>query len=89
MNTQLMQDYWMAHPPAMPVAILDLEAPSAADDPYADLKTGFEAAKALVAAAAVAEGATDGGATAVFTAYHATLVAPFCFAATRTFFANY
>jgi len=41
-----------------------------------------------VAAAAVAQGATDGGARAVAEAYHATLVAPFCFAAVKSFFAN-
>jgi len=39
-----------------------------------------------VAAAAVIQGATDGGATAVFEAYHATLVAPFCLAAVRSYF---
>jgi len=58
------------------------------NDPYGDLKQGFEAAKALVAANAVAQGATDGGAFAVAEAYHATLVAPFCFTAVRSFFAN-
>jgi hypothetical protein len=42
----------------------------------------------LVAASAIAQGATDGGALAVAEAYHATLVAPFCFAAVKTFFAN-
>ena len=90
MNTQLMQSYWATHAPATAsIGVLDLEAPIAADDPYADLKTGFEAAKALVAADAIAHGATDGGATAVFTDYHATLVAPFCFAATQIFFARY
>ena len=43
---------------------------------------------ALVAANAVAQGATDGGALAVAEAYHTILVAPFCFAAVKTFFAN-
>ena len=59
-----------------------------ANDPYANLKQGFEAAKALVAANAVAQGATDGGALAVEEAYHALLVAPFCFTAAKTFFGN-
>jgi len=43
-------------------------------------------AKALVAASAIAQGATDGGALAVDEAYHATLVAPFCFAAVKSYF---
>jgi Prolyl oligopeptidase family len=89
LNTQLMLNYWAAHRPATPVGVLDLEAPIAANDPYGDLKTGFEAAKALIQAQAVVQGATDNGATAVFTAYHATLVAPFCVAAAKRFFANY
>jgi hypothetical protein len=88
-NTQLMQDYWTAHASSSaPIGVLDLEAAVVANDPYANLKNDFELAKALVAANAVAQGATDGGALAVAEAYHATLVAPFCFAATKSFFAN-
>jgi hypothetical protein len=68
--------------------VLDLEAAAVANDPYAKLKQDFEIAKALVAANAVSQGATDRGAFAVAEAYHATLVAPFCFAAARSFFAN-
>jgi alpha/beta superfamily hydrolase len=88
-NTQLMQNYWasQAQPPAS-LSVLDLEAAVAANDPYGNLKNDFEIAKALVAADAVAQGATDGGALAVAEAYHATLVAPFCFAAVKTFFDN-
>jgi hypothetical protein len=89
-NTQLMQGYWTAHAPASAsIGVLDLESAVAANDPYASLKQDFELAKAAVAAAAVAQGASDGGGSAVATAYHATLVAPFCFAASRAFFANY
>lgn len=88
-NTRLMQQYWLAHPPPATVGVLDLEAPAAAGDPYANLKSDFALAKDLVAANAVAAGATDGGALAVAEAYHATLVAPFCFAATRAFFAGF
>jgi hypothetical protein len=89
-NTQLMQAYWTAHAPASAsIGVLDLESAVTANDPYASLKQDFELAKAAVAAAAVAQGASDGGASAVATDYHATLVAPFCFAATRSFFANY
>jgi len=51
------------------------------------LKQDFEIAKALVAANAVSQGATDGGALAVAEAYHAMLVAPVCFAAVKSFFA--
>jgi len=89
LNTQLMQKYWASHAPASePITVLDLESAATVNDPYASLKTGFEVAKALVAADAVAQGATDGGALAVAAAYHATLVAPFCFTAVRSFFAN-
>jgi len=89
-NTQLMQGYWAANAPASAsIGVLDLESAVAANDPYATLKQGFELAKQALAAAAVAQGASDGGASAVATAYHATLVAPFCFAASRSFFANY
>jgi hypothetical protein len=42
----------------------------------------------LADANAVAQGATDGGAFAVAEAYHAALVAPFCAAAVKSFFAS-
>jgi hypothetical protein len=89
LNTALMQGYWASHAPASAsIGVLDLESAATANDPYANLKLGFEAAKALVAANAVAQGATDGGAFAVAEAYHATLVAPFCFTAVRSFIAK-
>ncbi len=89
-NTQLMQGYWAAHAPASAsIGVLDLESAAGANDPYASLKQDFKLAKDAVAVAAVAQGASDGGVSAVATAYHATLVAPFCLAATRSFFANY
>ena len=88
-NTALMQNYWGSNAPASaPINVLDLEAAATGNDPYATLKSDFAIAKAAVAAQAVLQGATDGGALAVDEAYHATLVAPFCFAAVRTFFAN-
>lgn len=88
LNTELMQNYWTSQsPPSAPVSVLDLESAPTADDPYASLKQGFKLAKAAVAAQAVANGATDGGAAAVFEAYHVTLVAPFCVAAARSFIA--
>jgi hypothetical protein len=88
-NTALMQSYWAARaPPTAPIGVLDLESAATSNDPYAGLKQDFQIAKALVAANAVAQGATDGGALAVAEAYHATLVAPICFAAVKSFFAN-
>jgi pimeloyl-ACP methyl ester carboxylesterase len=87
LNTALMQHYWASQAPAAPVSVLDLESTPSADDPYASLERGFQIAKAAVAAQAVANGATDGGAAAVFEAYHVTLVAPFCVAAARSFIA--
>jgi len=88
-NAQLMQGFWASQaPPPASLSVLDLESAVSADDPYGTLKNDFELAKQLVAADAVAQGATDGGALAVAEAYHATLVAPFCFTAARSFFAN-
>jgi prolyl oligopeptidase family protein len=89
LNTQLMQSYWAAHAPASaPISVLDLESAASANDPYAGLKKDFSVAKALVAATAVAQGATDGGELAVADVYHTVLVAPFCFAAAKTFLDN-
>ena len=89
-NTQLMQSYWAAHASsAASTGVLDLESSPSANDPYGSLKQGFAVAKALVAADAIAQGATDGGARAVFEAYHVTLVGPFCFTAARSFFASH
>jgi poly(3-hydroxybutyrate) depolymerase len=88
-NTALMQSYWAAHaPPAAAISVLDLEAAPANNDPYAGLKQDFAIAKDLVAASAIAQGAADGGKLAVAQAYHTSLVAPFCFAAVKSFFAN-
>jgi predicted esterase len=87
LNTDLMQRYWASQAPSAPVTVLDLESTPSANDPYASLQHGFQVAKAAVAAQAVANGATDGGAAAVFEAYHVTLVAPFCVAAARSFVA--
>ena len=87
LNTQLMQGYWAAHAPAAAsISVLDLESAASASDPYATAKKDFGLAKQAIAANAVLHGATDGGAAAVAGAYHATLVAPFCFAAVKSFF---
>lgn len=84
-NTQFMQNYWQANN-APALKVLDVDGSISLNDPDASLKAGFAAAKAAVAANAVAAGATDNGTAAVFEAYHTTLVAPFCLAAVRSFF---
>ena len=87
LNTQLMQGYWALVPPSSaPITVLDIDSSASGSDPYDDLKSKFALAKDLVAAAAIAGGATDGGAAAVLEAYHTTLVAPFCLAAASKFF---
>lgn len=89
LNTQLMQAYWTAQAvPATLVTVLDLEAAAVTADPYATPKALFSISKQLWAAAAVAQGATDGGAAAVSDAYHSTLVPPYCLTAVRSFFAS-
>ncbi|MCJ7452228.1 MAG: prolyl oligopeptidase family serine peptidase [Steroidobacteraceae bacterium] len=88
-NSQLMEGYWATHAPASPpVTMLDLDSSASGGDAYADLKSRFALAKQIAAAAAVAQGATDGGDAAVADAYHAGLLPPFCVAAVRTFFAS-
>jgi hypothetical protein len=89
LNTRLMQNYWTTNPPPAPVSVLDIDSPVAANDPYASFKKDFQLAKDAVIAAAVAGGATDGGASAVLNAYHAGLVPPFCLAAAKHFFDGY
>lgn len=87
LNTQLMQAYWAAYAPAgTPVSVLDLDSSTPSTGVNGTLQSDFQLAKQAVAAAAVLQGATDGGTAAVFEAYHATLVAPFCLAAVINFF---
>jgi hypothetical protein len=85
-DTQLMQDYWTANSPTSVFTVLDVDSAPTANDPYADEKTGFAAAEALVRADAIANGATDGGELAVLDDYHARLVPPFCLSAAKSFF---
>ena len=89
MNTELMAAYWAANGATAPIRVLDVDGAVSLDDPDAAIKLGFNAAKAAVAAAAIAEGATDDGYAAVAEAYHTTLVAPFCLAAVRSFFRDF
>ena len=88
-NADLMQRYWAANAPASArLGVLDLDSAASSNDPYANLKQEFAIAKDVIAASAIAQGATDGGKLAVAEAYHTLLVAPFCFAAVKVFFAN-
>jgi len=86
LNAQLEQAYWTKQTAAAPSTLLDLDSAASSGDPYATLKTEFEAAKAVIAADAIAQGATDDGYAAVETAYHSTLVPPFCLSAVKSFF---
>jgi alpha/beta superfamily hydrolase len=85
-NTQLMQAFWTVNVPAGAISVLDIDSAIMSGDPFSDLKTKFGIAKDAVRAAAVLGGATDGGDKAVLDAYHATLVAPFCVTAVKSFF---
>src|SRR6202165_3312010 len=70
-NTQLMQAYWAANAPAAtPITILDLDSSTPSSGANGSLQADFQAAKQAVALAAVSQGATDGGASAVFEHYH-------------------
>ncbi len=86
LNTTLMQHYWASHPPATAPVVLDVDSAASSGDPYASLKSGFAAAKATLRANAILAGATDNGDAAVFSAYHAGLVPPFCLSAVKAFF---
>ncbi len=86
LNTQSMQDYWAASAPSAPVTVLNVDAAPTNGDPYAGIKTGFQVAKDLLRTDAVVGGASDGGDAAVFGAYHAALVPPFCLSAVKSFF---
>ena len=88
-NTQLMQSYWSTNSPSTTsYRVLDIDAGALTGGPDLALTTAFASAKAAVAAGAIANGATDGGAVAVLEAYHAELVAPFCAGAAELFFSS-
>ncbi len=90
LNAELMQHYWMTQGAAVPlISVLNLEAAAMAGDLYTRERAEFAIAKQLVVATAIAQGATDGGQRALIEAYHATLIAPPCMAAVRSFFANH
>lgn len=93
-NTQLMQGFWSAPSPAALapdlLTVLNVDSsPTSVTDPFAAAKVGFGRAKTSTATAAIAAGASDGGASAVTQAYHGSLVPPFCNAAARGFFQQF
>lgn len=79
-STQVTAGFFTARGvPASALTVLDLAAPTFAGDPFAAARAGFAQSVAATAAG-------PGGATAVVTSYHGTLVPPFCSAAARGFF---
>ncbi len=89
LNTQLMQNYWTnVNPPtgAGTFTVLDVDSAATSGDPYAAVKNGFAAAKALVS---VSAGGGSAGDRAVLQDYHAGLVPPFCLSAVKSFFDAY
>ncbi len=85
-NTQLEQAYWAAQHAAPSPAVLDLDSAATSGDPYASVKSQFALAKDAIAANAILQGATDNGYAAVETAYHSTLLPPFCLSAVKSLF---
>ncbi len=85
-NSELMQGYWAANAPASQVTFLNVDSPPTEGSPYQDLQERFARTKDLVSAAAVLEGAQDGGRAAVLDDYHDVLVPAYCIQATRSFF---
>ena len=82
LNTQVMGALWAPLVAARLVTVLDVDsAPTGPTDPFAAAKVGFAQLKAQTAA--------SGGAVAVVTAYHGSLVPPFCNAAARGFFSQF
>jgi hypothetical protein len=86
LDAVLEQNYWLGQDSAVPSTVLDLDSAVTSGDPYATVKTQFKLAKDAIAALAIAQGATDSGYAAVETAYHSTLVPPFCLGAVKSFF---
>jgi poly(3-hydroxybutyrate) depolymerase len=92
-NTQGMQRLWAnpASPLVLPtglLTVLDVDStPTGATDPFAAAKGGFALAKKATADAAGTDPVAQ--ATAVTSAYHGSLVPPFCNAAARGFFSQF
>jgi hypothetical protein len=78
LSTGVMQSYWATTTPGL-VNVLDVDSASTGSgDPFADIKAGFAALKAQTL--------IDIGADGLVSAYHDTVVAPFCMVAARRFF---
>ncbi len=89
-NTGTMAAVWAAEVTAGLVTVLDVDsAVTGPSDPFAAAKLGFQQAVAATKQAAINAGATDGGTMAVTTAYHGTLVPPFCAAAALGYFSAF
>ncbi|HEY5759252.1 MAG TPA: alpha/beta hydrolase [Steroidobacter sp.] len=86
MNTELMQRYWTSVGVTASIRVLDVDDDPSLGGDEATIKLGFNTAKESIRAAAIAGGATDGGAVAVAEAYHSSLVPPFCLAAVQSYF---
>jgi len=86
-NTQLMATLWAPQVAARLVTVLDVDSDPGtpgATNPFYAAKAGFAQQKAALIASAGANAAT-----AVTTAYHGSLVPPFCNAAARGFFSQF
>jgi len=86
-NTQLMATLWAPQVTARLVTVLDVDSDPGtpgATNPFYAAKAGFAQQKAALIASAGANAAT-----AVTTAYHGSLVPPFCNAAARGFFSQF
>ncbi len=81
LSTGVMQSYWATTTPGL-VNVLDVDSASTGSgDPFADIKAGFAALKAQTL--------IDIGADGLVSAYHDTVVAPFCMVAARGFFQQF
>ena len=78
-NAQLAQAYFQAH--GTTVAVLDVDSPITANDPYADAKSAFLAAKNNIVAA--------GGDPTTSDSYHGTMAFAGCNVAARDFFSKF
>lgn len=85
-NTQLLYGYWAANGVST-ATVLDVDATGTPG--YSELQERFAEIKDLTRAAAVLQGAVDGGDRAVADAYHDQLLPPFCLAAVRSFFSSF
>lgn len=89
LNTQVMAGVWGAYRAANPatyplLVTVDVDSSATVGDGFDPVRAGFAQQKAALIASAGADAAT-----AVTTAYHGSLVPPFCNAAARGFFSKF